>query len=133
PATRGAWTPRVEGGVGMNPPYPPPVCSRRVVSRHETRSREPSNTPTLVLVLPTSMTSSMARLHGHVSREHTEGFAAVRAEHERAVAPEVHRHAFPSVRCPYAAPDALRPLEPRLSAPVQAPPHAPPIPPAAAP
>src|SRR5215831_6345326 len=129
PVTRGGSIPRVARSVWMNTPYSSAVCSRRVVSRHETRSREPSKTPTLVLVLPTSITSSMARLHDHVSREHTEGLAAVRAEHERAVAPEVHRHAFPSVRRPRAAPDALRPLEPRFSDAVQAGGEEPSIPP----
>src|SRR5262249_56350633 len=89
----------------------------------------PSIRPLLVWVWRTSRPSSMARLHGHVPREPPEGFAAVRREHERAVAPEVHRHAFPSVRCPYAAPDALRPLEPRLSDAVQAGGEEPSIPP----
>src|SRR5499425_334758 len=129
PVTRGGSIPRVARSVWMNTPYSSAVCSRLVVSRHETRSREPSKTPTLVLVLPTSITSSMAPLHGHVSREHTEGLAAVRAEHERAVAPEVHRHAFPSVRRPRAAPDTLRPLEPRFSDAVQAGGEEPSIPP----
>src|SRR5215472_18111318 len=87
----------------------------RVVSRHETRSREPLNTPTLVFVLPTSMTSSMALLHRHVARDHAQHLPTIRAEHERPVAPEVHGHPFPPVRRSRAAAYALGSLEPRLA------------------
>src|SRR5262245_24901973 len=129
PVRRCCSIPRVARRVWMKTPYSSAVCSRRVVSRHETRSREPLNTPTLVLVLPTSMTSSMARLHGHVARDHPQRLSAVRAEHEPAGPPEGHRHPFPSVRRPRAAADALGPLEPRLADPVQTPSEEPSVPP----
>src|SRR5499425_1277302 len=119
PVTCGGSTPRVARSVWMKTPYSSAVCSRRVVSRHETRSREPLNTPTLVFVLPTSMTSSMALLHRHVARNHAHDLPTVRADHERPVAPEVHGHPFPPVRRPRAAANALGSLEPRLADPLQ--------------
>src|SRR5262252_9164158 len=119
PVTCGGSTPRVARSVWMKTPYSSAVCSRRVVSRHETRSREPLNTPTLVFVLPTSMTSSMALLHRHLARDHAQHLPTVRAEHKRSVAPEVHGHPFPSVRRPRAAADALGSLEPSLADPLQ--------------
>src|SRR5215813_7342415 len=94
PVTCGGWTPRVASSVWMN-------------------------TPTLVFVLPTSMTSSMALLHRHVARDHAQHLPTVRAEHERSVAPEIHGHPFPPVRRPRAAADALGSLEPRFADPLQ--------------
>src|SRR5215469_11008835 len=87
PVTRGGSIPRVARSVSMNMPYSSAVCSRRVVSRHETRSRSPSNTPTFVLVLPTSSTSSTSDdpdLAGH----DTMPVLAV-LEHERTVDVEI--------------------------------------------
>ena len=43
----------------MKSPYSSAVCSRRLVRRHETSRRSPSNTPIFVLVFPTSATSSI--------------------------------------------------------------------------
>ncbi len=53
-------TPRVRSSVSTNSPYSSAVCSRRVVSDHDTSRRVSSHTPTLVLLLPTSITSSIA-------------------------------------------------------------------------
>src|SRR5947207_7541221 len=49
----------------MKNPYSSAVCSRRVVNVHDMRSPASSHSPTLVLVLPTSITSSMAALRYH--------------------------------------------------------------------
>src|SRR2546421_617378 len=55
------WMPRVRSSVPKKIPYSSAVCSRRLVRRQDTRSRSPSNTPILVLVFPTSATSSIGR------------------------------------------------------------------------
>ena len=55
-----ARIPRECRNVSMKSPYSSAVCSRRLVRRHETSRRCPSNTPIFVLVLPTSATSSMS-------------------------------------------------------------------------
>src|SRR5713226_1953393 len=53
------WMPRVRSSVSKRIPYSSAVCSRRLVSRQDARSRSPSKTPILVLVLPTSATRSI--------------------------------------------------------------------------
>src|ERR1700730_6641849 len=104
----------------MKTPYSSAVCSRRVVSRHDTRRRDPLKTPILVLVLPTSMTSSIGGLHGHVTRDDSQRLANVRPQQQRAVVSKVARAAFPSGPGPRPAPDALGTLEPCLADPVDA-------------
>src|SRR6267143_1841083 len=97
-ATPRIWAgsiPRVRSSVSMKRPYSSAVCSRRLVSRHDTRSRSPSYTPTFVLELPTSSTSSISgdpQLAGH----HAMPPLAV-LQHERAVGVEVHGHAGDAV------------------------------------
>src|SRR5512132_3316019 len=97
--------PRVCRSVSMNNPYSSAVCSRRLVSRHETSRRCSSNTPIFVLVLPTSATSSIGvssardrrvgdgRPHRRVARAHRSGHHALeRAPHvdeQRAVGIEI--------------------------------------------
>src|SRR4249920_1892762 len=83
--------PRVLRSVRMKTPYSSAVCSRRVVSRHDTSSRGPLKTPILVLVLPTSMTSSMDRLRRDLARHDPHRLAAVRPEEEGAVGGQAHR------------------------------------------
>src|SRR5215470_17116645 len=86
---------RERSSVSMNMPYSSAVCSRRVVRRHDTRSRSLSKTPTLVLVLPTSSTSSTSDdpdLAGH----HAMTVLAV-LEQQRAIDVEVHRDARDAV------------------------------------
>ena len=77
--------PRVARSVWMKTPYSSAVCSRRVVSRHDTSRRGPLKTPILVLVLPTSMTSSMDRLHRDLARHDSHRLAAFRPEQERPI------------------------------------------------
>src|ERR1043165_3832262 len=58
-ATAVTWPgsrPLERNNVWMRRPYWSAVCSRRVVSVHDTRSPASSHKPTLVLVLPTSRT-----------------------------------------------------------------------------
>src|SRR5215470_8305255 len=98
----------------MKTPYSSAVCSRRVVRRHDTSRRAPSKTPILVLVFPTSMTSSIGGLHGHLAREDPHRLAAVRPDHQCAVVGKVYDHANPAVARPHLSPDAIRALEPGL-------------------
>src|SRR5262245_10871820 len=86
---------RERSSVSMNMPYSSAVCSRRVVRRHDTRSRSPSNTPTFVLVLPTSSTSSISEdsdLAGHDTMT-----ALAVLEQQRAIDVEIHRDAGDAV------------------------------------
>src|SRR5438552_7435639 len=73
PRMSGARMPRVCSSVPMNSPYSSAVCSRRLVRRQDARRRAPSNTPILVLVFPTSATSSMGPLLCPVSGDDLSG------------------------------------------------------------
>ena len=61
------WSPRVPSRVWMNTPYSSAVCSRRLVSRHDTRRRCAVEHAHPGLVLPTSITRAQPV---HVSRGH---------------------------------------------------------------
>src|SRR5262249_55185293 len=74
--------PRVRRMASVNTPYSSAVCSRRVVSVHETSTRSPSHTPILVLVLPTSITRSIWRQSSATSRPR-EGAGSGQARPER--------------------------------------------------
>src|SRR5262245_7926089 len=117
---------RERSSVSMNMPYSSAVCSRRVVRRHDTRSRSPSNTPTFVFVLPTSSTSNMSEdsdLAGHDAMT-----ALAVLEQQRAIDVEIHRDAgdtvdgdTPSDRVGYGQParaDRRQPVVLELRAPV---------------
>src|SRR2546428_1599235 len=104
--------PRVCRSVPMNNPYSSAVCSRRLVRRHETSRRCPSNTPIFVLVLPTSATSSMnlspfssaqsgrvgdGLVPGDLARNHAPD-RAPGVDQERSVDVEVHSDAGDAVQ-----------------------------------
>src|SRR5713101_9616757 len=108
PVMRCCSMPRVPRIVWMNTPYSSAVCSRRVVSRQDARRRGPLKTPILVLVFPTSMTSSMDGLHHDFARHDPDQCAAVRPEQERPVEIQAHGDAFAAVRRRRSAADALR-------------------------
>src|SRR5256712_1456125 len=111
-ATPSIWRgsmPRVRSRVSMKRPYSSAVCSRRLVSRHDTRRRSPSYTPTFVLVLPTSSTSSNSddsQLAGHHAMP-----PPADLQHERAVGVEVHGHPGDAVHRD-AATDRVRERQP---------------------
>src|SRR5262249_7619019 len=104
--------PRVARMVRMNTPYSSAVCSRRVVRRQDTRIRESWHTPILVLVLPTSMSRSMAGLRGDVTRQDADHRAVVHPDHEGAVGGQIHGQPLASVTRSGPATDAPRALEP---------------------
>src|SRR6266481_8094428 len=112
PVMRCCSMPRVPRSVWMKTPYSSAVCSRRVVNRHDASRREPLKTPILVLVLPTSMTSSMDRLHRDLARHHSHRLAALRPEQERPVQIQAHRDALAPVGSRRSAADALCAFEP---------------------
>src|SRR6267142_758297 len=99
PVMRCCSMPRVPSSVWMKTPYSSAVCSRRVVRRHDATRRGPLNTPTFVLVLPTSMTSSIGGLHSHVARPGAAAYAlgalepclaeALHARREKACVPAI--------------------------------------------
>src|SRR6266568_128632 len=97
PVMRCCSMPRVPRSVWMKTPYSSAVCSRRVVNRHDASRREPLKTPILVFVLPTSMTSSMDRLHRDFARHHPHRLAAVRAKQQGAVGVQAHGDALAPV------------------------------------
>src|SRR5256885_659826 len=107
--------PRVARMVRMNTPYSSAVCSRRVVRRQDTRSRESWHTPIFVLVLPTSMSSSMISLRGDFARDDANHRAVVHPDHEGAVGGQIHGQPLASVAgmdpATYA-PGALEPGRP---------------------
>src|SRR6266536_5527257 len=112
PVMRCCSMPRVPRIVWMNTPYSSAVCSRRVVSRQDARRRGPLKTPILVLVFPTSMTSSMDGLYHDFARHDPDQCAAVHPQQQGAVGVEVDHDALASVRCPRPPADALGALEP---------------------
>src|ERR1700694_4826380 len=112
PVMRCCSMPRVPRSVWMKTPYSSAVCSRRVVSRHEASRRGPLKTPILVLVLPTSMTSSMDGLHHDFARHDAHRLAAVRPEQQRPVQIQADGDALSPVARRRPAADALRALEP---------------------
>src|SRR2546425_1581057 len=107
--------PRVARMVRMNTPYSSAVCSRRVVRRQDTRSRESWHTPIFVLVLPTSMSRSMVSLRGDFARDDANHRAVVHPDHEGAVGGQIHGQPLASVAgmdpATYA-PGALEPGRP---------------------
>src|SRR3990170_1349741 len=106
-----AWMPRVRSRVSKKIPYSSAVCSRRLVSRQETRSRGPSKTPIFVFVLPTSATSSMRHpALGDLPGHHAPHGGAV--VHEKgAVGVEANRRALEAVDR-HAAADGVGEREP---------------------
>src|SRR3990172_5000750 len=104
--------PRVLRSVRMKTPSSWAVCSRRVVSLHDAAGRGPRKTPILVLVLPTSMTSSMLSLRRDLPRDDPHRLAAVRSEQQGAVVGQPHRDALAAVSRARAAADALGAPEP---------------------
>src|SRR5574342_318441 len=112
PVMRCCSMPRVPRSVWMKTPYSSAVCSRRVVSRHDPSSRGPLKTPILVLVLPTSMTSSMLDLRRDLARKNPHGLAAIGLQQQGPVGSQTHGDALASIRRPRAAADALRAPEP---------------------
>src|SRR3990170_2796979 len=106
-----AWMPRVRSRVSKKIPYSSAVCSRRLVSRQETRSRGPSKTPILLFVLPTSATSSMRHpALGDLPGHHAPHGGAV--VHEKgAVGVEANRRALEAVDR-HAAADGVGEREP---------------------
>src|SRR3990170_285926 len=104
--------PRVLRSVRMKTPYSSAVCSRRVVSLHDASSRGPLKIPILVLVLPTSITSSMLYLRRDLARDDPHSLAAVRSEQQGAVVGQPHRDALAAVDRARAVADALRAPEP---------------------
>src|SRR5207247_627523 len=115
PVNCGRSIPRVLSSVWMKTPYSSAVCSRRVVRRHDTSRRGPLKTPIFVLVLPTSMTTIIGGLQGHVAPEDSYHLPIVRPNHQRAVVGQVDGHPHPPVARPGAAAYALGALEPRLA------------------
>src|SRR3970040_851958 len=107
PVMRCGSMPRVLRSVWMKTPYSSAVCSRRVVSLHETSSRGPLKTPILVLVLPTSMTSSMRYLRRDLTRDDPHRLAAVHSEQQGRGLRQPRRDALAAVACPGGAADAL--------------------------
>src|SRR6266581_5658062 len=112
PVMRCCSMPRVPRSVWMKTPYSSAVCSRRVVNRHDASRREPLKTPILVLVLPTSMTSSMDRLHRDFARHDSHRLAAVGPEQERPIQIEADGDTLAPVSRRRPAADALRVLAP---------------------
>src|SRR6266850_883051 len=112
PVMRCCSMPRVPRSVWMKTPYSSAVCSRRVVSRHDASRRAPLKTPILVLVLPTSMTSSMDGLHHDFARHDSQGLAVVSPEKQRPVQIQADGDALAPVSRRRSAADALRALEP---------------------
>src|SRR3984893_5743763 len=113
--------PRVARMVRMNTPYSSAVCSRRVVRRQDTRSRESWHTPIFVLVLPTSMSRSMVSLRGDFSRDDANGRAVIHPDHEGAVRGKIHGQPLASVTRTHMATYAPRALEPDRPQRAQAP------------
>src|SRR6266542_2139107 len=107
--------PRVASRVWMKTPYSSAVCSRRVVSRHETRSFESWQTPILKFVLPTSMSRSMVSLRRHFARQNPHRLAGIGAEHERTVRSQVYRHTLDPAGPPGPPTDGPGPGEPGLA------------------
>src|SRR5947209_7258908 len=104
--------PRVARMVRMNTPYSSAVCSRRVVRRQDTRSRESWHTPIFVLVLPTSMSRSTVSLRGDFARDDANHRAVVQPDHEGAVGGQIHGQPLASVARMHPAAYAPRALEP---------------------
>src|SRR6266516_1036847 len=104
--------PRVARMVRMNTPYSSAVCSRRVVRRQDTRSRESWHTPIFVLVLPTSMSRSTVSLRGDFARDDANHRAVVQPDHEGAVGGQIHGQPLASVARMHPATYAPRALEP---------------------
>ena len=118
PVTCCGSMPRVRSRVWMNTPYSSAVCSRRLVSRHDT-----SEPLTVIDAHPRIGVADLDHEQHPASalsrpspraRHHPRQRAAADVDEQRPVPVHVHGHPVPAVRQAHARADRARPAPPRV-------------------